>query len=102
MPPPPKKAKDKQPDWPWQLPVVVNADVYALQAMAKGIANEFQQKHAWDFITRVLCRPDFMSFYPGGEDGKRASDFAEGKRWVGNQLRRIEKLRPATKDQENA
>jgi hypothetical protein len=35
-----------------------------------------------------------MTFWPGGEDGKRATDFAEGKRWVGVQLRRIEKLRP--------
>jgi hypothetical protein len=28
------------------------------------------------------------------EDGRRATDFAEGKRWVGLQLRRIEKMRP--------
>ena len=45
-------------------------------------------------ILRVLCETDRMTFWPGAEDGRRATDFAEGKRWVGVQLRRIEKLRP--------
>lgn len=79
---------------PWQLPPTDNADIFALQAVAKGIANAGQMTHAWDYITRILCETDRMTFWPGGEDGRRATDFAEGKRWVGVQLRRIEKLRP--------
>ncbi len=66
----------------------------ALQAVAKGTANEGQQQRAWDYILRALCETDRMSFWPGGDDGRRASDFAEGKRWVGIQLKRIEKMRP--------
>jgi hypothetical protein len=84
----------EQPSAPWQLPLTQSADVFAVQALAKGIANEGQQQRAWDYITRILCETDRMTFWPGGEDGRRATDFAEGKRWVGVQLRRIEKLRP--------
>lgn len=95
MKPPQRPARPKeQASTPWQLPKTEAADVFALQAVSKGIANEPQQKQAWDYIVRTLCETDRMTFWPGGEDGKRATDFAEGKRWVGVQLRRIEKLRP--------
>ncbi len=87
-----------QPVHPWQLPAIADRDVFAVQALANGIANEAQQRHAFDYIVRVLCETDRMTFWPGGEDGKRATDFAEGKRWVGVQLRRIEKLRPDHRD----
>lgn len=83
-----------QPDRPWQMPRVEDADIFAVQAIAQGIANEAQQKRAYDYVVRVLCEADRMTFWAGGEDGRRATDFAEGKRWVGLQLRRIEKLRP--------
>jgi hypothetical protein len=69
-----------------------------MQAVAKGIANDAQQQRAYDYVVRVLCETDRMTFWPGGEDGKRATDFAEGKRWVGVQLRRIEKMRPDHRD----
>ncbi len=88
-----------QPDHPWQLPSITDGDVFALQALAKGVANEAQQRLGFDYIVRVLCETDRMTFWPGGEDGKRATDFAEGKRWVGIQLRRIEKLRPDFRDE---
>lgn len=83
-----------QPSAPWQLPPIESADIFALQAVSRGKANEVQQQRAWDYITRTLCETDRMTFWPGAEDGRRASDFAEGKRWVGVQLRRIERLRP--------
>jgi hypothetical protein len=83
-----------QPDRPWQTPHIEDADIFALQAFAKGIANNAQQQRAYDYVVRVLCETDRMTFWPGGEDGKRATDFAEGKRWIGLQLRRIEKMRP--------
>lgn len=85
----------KQAAWPWQIPIgIENADIFALQAIERGTANASQQKRAIAFIERDLCATDRMSFYPGGDDGRRASDFAEGKRWVGGQLRRLLKLRP--------
>lgn len=89
-----KTRRKEQASAPWQLPVTENPDIFALQAVAKGIANESQQKQAWDYITRKLCETDRMSFWPGGDDGRRATDFAEGKRWIGIQLRRIERMRP--------
>jgi len=93
--PPARSSRRKsQPNTPWQLPAIESADIFAIQAVAKGIANEGQQQRAWDYIVRALCETERMTFWPGGEDGKRATDFAEGKRWVGVQLRRIEKLRP--------
>jgi hypothetical protein len=93
-PKPKARPKGSQPSTPLQLPAIDNADIFALQAVAKGKANEGQQQRAWNYITRALCGTDVMSFWPGGDDGRRASDFAEGKRWVGIQLRRIERLRP--------
>jgi hypothetical protein len=82
-----------QPDRPWQVPRIADADIFALQAVARGEAGAAQQQHAWDCLVRTLCETDRMTFWPG-EDGRRATDFAEGKRWVGLQLRRIEKMRP--------
>ena len=90
-----KPARPKsQPDRPWQMPRIADADIFALQAVASGEANAAQQQRAWDCVVRILCETDRMTFWPGAEDGRRATDFAEGKRWVGLQLRRIEKMRP--------
>ncbi len=90
-----KKPVSEQAALPWQTPPTIqNEDIFALQALERGTANAAQQKRAVTFIERTLCATDRMSFYPGGEDGRRATDFAEGKRWVGSQLRRLLKLRP--------
>lgn len=92
--------RKSQPDRPWQMPRIEDGDIFALQALAKGIANEGQQRRAYDYIVRVLCETDRMTFWPGGEEGRRATDFAEGKRWIGVQLRRIEKLLPDLREPE--
>jgi hypothetical protein len=88
-----------QPDRPWQIPRTEDADIFAIQAVANGTASDAQQQRAYEYVVRILCETDRMTFWPGGEDGKRATDFAEGKRWVGLQLRRIEKMRPHHRDQ---
>src|SRR5215467_10261920 len=75
-----------QPDRPWQMPRIDDADIFALQAVAKGTASDAQQQRAYEYVARTLCDTDRMTFWPG-EDGRRATDFAEGKRWVGLQLR---------------
>ncbi len=87
---------------PWQLPNIENADIFALQALEKGTANAAQQQRAIEFVVRRMCAVDRMTFYPGAEDGRRASDFAEGKRWVGDQLRRLLKLRPNHRGEDGA
>jgi hypothetical protein len=75
--------------------VVEDADIFAIQALAECRADEHQQRRAWSFIRERLCAGDTMSFWPGAEDGRRATDFAEGKRWVAIQLRRISRLVPS-------
>jgi hypothetical protein len=95
-----KPARPKsRPDRPWQIPRIDDADIFALQAVANGTASSAQQQRAFEYVVRSLCETDRMTFWPGAEDGKRATDFAEGKRWVGLQLRRIEKMRPDDRDQ---
>lgn len=93
---PRKRRPRAQPDWPWRIPAIDDPDIFALQALACGIANDAQQKRAYAFITGPLTEPDKMTFWPGGHEGERATSFAEGKRWVASQLRRIINLRPDT------
>lgn len=74
---------------PWAS---VNAPEYitgAIKALAAGNANDIQQKNALKWIIEDLCATYDMSFRPGSV---RESDFAEGKRHVGNQLVRQMKL----------
>lgn len=93
------KPVSDQAEWPWKLPIVNDSEIFALQALERGTANAEQQKRAIACIELKICASHRMSFYPGAEDGRRASDFAEGKRWVGVQLRRFLKLRPEHKGQ---
>lgn len=95
----PKPAGRKPPEPPpWSLPIgELNgyvSEVAAIRALAEGGADQYQQRMAIGFICSRLCGEGTMSFWPGGEDGKRASDFAEGRRWVAIQLRRIIALVP--------
>jgi hypothetical protein len=76
---------------PWHPYTWEPADAYALQALAKGIANEGQQKRAIDWIIRSAGTYD-ATFYVGQHD---ASDFAQGSRHVGLQIVKLLNL-PAT------
>lgn len=69
--------------------------VYAVRAVYLGEASAAQQKLAWEWIMYVSGAGDGfqdLSYRPGGEDGRRQTDFAEGKRFVGLQIRKM--LRP--------
>lgn len=68
--------------------------VYSIRALYAGTANEGQQKTAMKWIEYLCGVGDFedMAYRPG-EDGRRATDFAEGKRFVGLQIRKM--LHPA-------
>lgn len=62
----------------------------ALKALSNGNANDGQQKNALKWIIEDLCGTYDMSFRPASV---RDSDFAEGKRHVGNQIVRQLKLK---------
>lgn len=91
------KVKGAGPSWPWS-PVMnfEDADVFALQALANGNASSGQQQRAIAFIRNAICEGERLSFMPGGEDGRRATDFAEGKKFVAVQIRRFLNMRPTT------
>lgn len=71
-------------------PGIVNkADVVAIKALAAGEATPEQQKRALEAITgRIACADD-MSFRADDHGGTRETDFAEGKRYVGLQVRKL-------------
>lgn len=94
---PSQKREKSQPAWPWELPKFEDADVFALQALARREANPGQQERVLNFILHQLCEVDRMTFWPGGEEGRRATDFAEGKRWVAVMIRKFLKIRPDRK-----
>ena len=85
---------------PWEIRGLEPADIFALQAVAKGVANGPQQQRALEVIKDRISRHNRMSFWPGGEDGRRATDFAEGKRFVGDQIERLLKMRPERSNRE--
>ncbi len=70
---------------PWMPVKYVKADAAALQAMKRGEATPDQQVRAMEFIVGKISDRNGMSFRPG-PDGARETDFAEGKRFVGNQI----------------
>ena len=78
---------------PWLPPAYEDADVVAVQALAKGIANLDQQKRAFAWIIERAAGTYDMSYRPGGLEGERDTIFAEGRRFVGNQLVKMTKLR---------
>lgn len=95
-----RSVKVPGPRLPWELPIAKldPADVYAVQAFASGKANEAQQLRAWRFIREQLCRGEEMVFWPGGEDGRRATDFHAGLQFVAAFLRRVSRLKPVDVD----
>lgn len=79
---------DLRPWFPYKWEQNLHA-VYALQALQLGEANKDQQQIALDFLIKELCGTYQMTYIP---DSERDSNFAEGKRWVGNQLIKLIKL----------
>lgn len=71
------------PDGRWPGPVVA-----ALKALGKGEARADQQVAALNFIIEGLAGTYDLSFRPDDAGGSRETDFAEGRRLVGLQIRR--------------
>jgi hypothetical protein len=61
----------------------VDDTVYAFMALARGEANEFQQKRVLDWIIQDAARTYDVSYRP---DSERETVFAEGRRFVGLQV----------------
>jgi hypothetical protein len=79
---------------PWLPPDYDEKVVYAVRALFKGNANDAQQRTAVEWLMYVTGASEEyadLSFRPG-VDGQRSTDFAEGKRFVGLQIRKM--LRP--------
>jgi hypothetical protein len=71
-------------------PGVVNkADVIAIKAVAAGEATPDQQQRAMRAVVLQVACADEISFCPDHKGGDRETAFAEGKRFVGFQLRKL-------------
>ncbi len=70
---------------PWMPPPYEKGDVAAIQALRRGDADAEQQARAMEYILGTLCARNDMSYRPG-PDGDRETAFAEGRRFVGNQI----------------
>jgi hypothetical protein len=69
---------------PWDV-IDYNEDVtYAVRAIAAGVANAAQQRLFWEWFQFATGKDD-ISFRPG-PDGAIATAFAEGKRFLGQQV----------------
>jgi hypothetical protein len=79
---------------PWFPPDYDEQVIYAIRAISYGEATAYQQGLFWRYLMYVCgSSEEFadLSFRPG-QEGERATTFAEGKRFVGLQLRKL--LRP--------
>lgn len=76
----------KPPMWPWEPPEISEPELLALRALSEGVANKGQQQMALTTIIQKFAATYDMSFRPGGEDGRRATDFSEGKQFVGQRI----------------
>lgn len=74
---------------PWKPAEYTLADVSAIQALMRGDASKEQQIRALRWIVEPLCETYGMSYRP---DSDRDTSFAEGKRFVGNQIVKLTKI----------
>lgn len=80
------------PSWdPWKPADWAVQDAAAIQALQRGDATPEQQRHALTFIVNTIAATYDGSFRPG-PDGDRVTAFAEGKRFVGNQIVKLANL----------
>jgi len=90
---PPKTTKRALSDHaPWKPVEWEEHDVGAIQALARGDADADTQKRALVFVIEKVCGTYQPSYRAGGEEGRRDTDFAEGRRYVGLQLVKFVKL----------
>ncbi len=76
---------------PWKPLDVSVEDMGAIQALYRGDALDHQQRRALEFILQ-MCHNGGAHYFPG-EGGRRDTDFALGRAFVGQQLKRIIQLK---------
>lgn len=67
------------------------ADIAAMKALQAGVANEGQQKRAFDWFLYQAARISHVSYVPGDE---RATMFNEGRRFAGLAVVQLLKAQP--------
>ncbi len=83
--------KDKLTHEAWKPADWDLADASAVQALARGDASADQQKRALKWIIEGACSTYDLSYRPGDE-GRRDTDFAEGRRFVGLSIVKLLKV----------
>lgn len=63
--------------------------LHAVMAVREGNASAGQQRRAMQWIEYVVCDVEGMSYHEQNEGGERATSFHEGRRFVGNQIRKM-------------
>lgn len=94
MPKKPKAAPS-----PWEHCKWEPADASAIQALAKGVANEAQQKRALDFIVTQICAIDYLACDLTSE---RNTYFALGKQAVGHRIAMLMRIKNISQFTEEA
>ena len=75
----------------WDPVECEKADIVAVKALSNGTANSEMQIRAINWIVNQACAYYDLSYRPG-EGGRRDTDFAEGRRFVGAQIVKLTKL----------
>ena len=76
---------------PWDFPDFTERDVRLIQAIASGTATPEMQRDAFKWIIEVGAATYDMAYRPG-DNGRRDTDFACGKAFVGQTLVRMTKI----------
>lgn len=77
---------------PYGPPRWTKADAGALQALQRGDADPHQQQRAIRWIVEAAAATYDLAYRPGGEEGRRDTDFALGRAFVGQQIVKLTKI----------
>lgn len=83
---------------PWKPCTASVAEHMAIKAVYAGTAGPDQQKMAMEWIMEKACILKDMHFFPG-DDGRRNTDFALGRAFVGKQIARLLTTNPRRKNE---
>ena len=77
---------------PWYPAAYDEHIIAAVKAWQVGNASEAQQQTAFRWVVEIASGYYGQPFRPGGPDGARATDFACGRLFVGQQIVKMTKL----------
>lgn len=92
------QAKNNKTSAPYFPAPYTEKEIRAIQALQRGDASAEQQQHALKWIVEVAAATYDMPYRPGGEDGRRDTDFACGRAFVGHNIVKMLKLKPSNFD----